>query len=162
MSVDTFKSDTYIEKQIISYFKENLSQYVEGPDAWKINWHPNMAFERPDDLYWLDFFFLPNAPVQQELGTGGRNRWSGIVQINICVPKDEHSSEESEETEDDDTYGTSAMDNCYNDIARVFRRGVIFKGIRINKTYRTTSAMQVYDDFCSVPVTIEWVADLSN
>jgi hypothetical protein len=84
------------------------------------------------------------------------------MQINICVPLNEATTEESEETEGDDTFGTSAMDTCYNDIARVFRRGVIFDGIRIYKTYRNPSAMQVYEDFCCMPVSIEWQADLSN
>jgi hypothetical protein len=164
MSKDTFLSDTYIEKQLIKYFKQNLPSYVKGDDAWKINWHPNVSFERPDDLYWLDFFFLSNEPYQQELGTGGRNRWTGILQINICVPKDEFQLPNDDEEDDDEsvTFGTSAMDTCYNDIAKVFRRGTIFNGIRISRTYRTTSAMQVYDDFCCMPVTIEWQADLSN
>ena len=162
MSVETYKSDTYIEKKLKKFFCDNLPQYVEGDDAWGINWHPNIAFERPDDLYWLDFFFIPAEPFQQELGTGGRNRWRGILQINICVPLNEATTDVSGETEDEDIFGTSAMDKCYNDIARVFRRGVIFNGIRIHKTYRNTSAMQFYDDFCALPVTIEWQSDLSN
>lgn len=162
MSEKTFKSDTYIDKKIKEFFKKNLPQYIDGEDAWGINWNPNISFKRPEDLYWLDFFFLPNQPTQQELGTDGRNRWRGIMQINICVPLNEATTEESEETEGDDTFGTSAMDTCYNDIARVFRRGVIFDGIRIYKTYRNPSAMQVYEDFCCMPVSIEWQADLSN
>jgi hypothetical protein len=159
---NTLKTDTYIEKKIKAYFKAKLPQYVAGDDAWKINWHPNISFERPDDLYWLDFFFLPGTPYQQEIGNWGRNRWTGILQINICVPKNEMTVEDDVDSDEDDTFGTSAMDTCFNDIAKVFRRGVTFDGIRIHKTYRNTSAMQVYDDFCCLPVTIEWQADLNN
>lgn len=162
MKKETLKTDTYIEKRLKKYFCDNLPQYVEGDDAWGINWHPNIAFTRPDDLYWLDFFFLPSVPFQQELGNWGRNRWRGILQINICVPLNEATTEEAEADSEDDTFGTSAMDMCYNDIAKTFKRGVIFDGIRIHKTYRNTSAMQVYEDFCALPVTIEWQADLSN
>lgn len=161
-SKETLKTDTYVEKKLKQYFKDNLPQYVQGENAWGINWHPNIAFKRPDDLYWLDFFFLPNVPFQQELGTTGRNRWKGILQINICVPKNEMTVEDDVDSDEDDDFGTSAMDICYNDIARVFKRGVIFDGIRIHKTYRNTSALQVYDDFCCLPVTIEWQSDLSN
>jgi len=162
MELNKLKTSTYIDKKIKQYFKDNLSQYVEGDDAWGINWNPNIAFKRPDDLYWLDFFFNPSEPAQIELGTKGRNRWVGFMQINICVPLNEATIEEAEADSDDDTFGTSAMDTCYNDIARVFKRGVIFNGIRINKTYSIPSAMQVLDDFCSLPVRIEWQADLSN
>lgn len=162
MRVSALKTDTYIEKKLKKRFAEALPQYVEGDEAWKINWHPNMAFERPDDLYWLDFFFLPGIPYQQELGNEGRNRWAGIMQINICTPKDDMTVEDGMDDEGDDDYGSSAMDRCYNDIAQAFRRGTTFDGIRIYKTYRNTSAMQVYDDFCVLPVTIEWQADLSN
>lgn len=159
MSELTIKTDTYVEKKIKNYFKANLPQYIEGDDKWAINWSPNISFDRPDDLYWLDFFFSSNPPVQQELGTGGRNRWTGYIQINICVPLNEMTLDDEE---DDDTFGTSAMDKCFNDIAKVFRRGVIFDGIRIHKCYRNSSALQSYDDFCCLPVIIEWQADLSN
>lgn len=156
MSEKTILTDVYVEKKFKEYFKSKLSSYVEGEDSWHINWNPAKAFVRPDDLYWLDFYFLPNVPNQMELGTWGRNRWTGVVQINVCVPLDT-SAEDEEDIEDN-----SAMDTCFLDISRVFRRGVIFNGIRINKCYRNTSALQTYEDFCCLPVTIEWVADLSN
>lgn len=156
MSKETLVTDLFVEKKIKEYFRDNLSQYVKGDDAWKINWTANKTFERPADLYWLDFKFLANPPFQQELGTGGRNRWQGIMQINICVPRDDASGDVSNDFED------SAMDICYQNIAKVFRRGVIFNGIRIIKCCRNTSAMQFYDDFCLLPVSIYWQSDLSN
>lgn len=162
MRVSKLKTDTYIDKKIKEYFKANLPQYIEGDDAWSICWNSNMTFTLPDDLYWLEFTFKPGVPSQGELGNTGRNRWDGEMQIDICVPINEATTEESGDDEDDDTFGTSAMDTCYNDIAKVFKRGVTFDGIRIYKTYRNSSAMQVYEDFCKMPVLIQWRAYLSN
>lgn len=166
MSEKTYLSDTYIEKKIKQYFKTHLSQYCVGDDAWSIMWSPNMAFERPDDLYWLDMAFNSNPPTQREIGTYGRNAWNGYLQIGICVPLNETSliDEDAENEDDNDipVFGNSSMDKCFNDIARVFRRGVIFDGIRIVKCCRYTSALQIYDDFCRLPVRIFWQADLSN
>lgn len=156
MSEKTFVPVTYIEKKIKHYFLDKLPQYCSGDDAWELHWNPVKTFTRPDDLYWLDFFFMNNEPFQQELGTGGRNRHKGILQINICTPLDD--TKENEE----DPIGTSSMDVCADDIARVFRRGVIFDGIRIVKCHKYTSALEVYDDFASLPLRIFWEADLSN
>lgn len=154
-----FVSDLYIENTLKNMFAEKLPQYVKGDDAWKINWNPNVVFERPDDLYWMDIFFIANEPYQAELGTDGRNVWTGFMQININVPKNDVVSGFDE----NGIYNEqSAMNKCYEDIAKVFRRGVIYKGVRIVKTSRNTSALQVYDDFCSMPVTIRWKAYLSN
>lgn len=157
MSEQTYTPVTFVEKRIKEYFLEKLPQYCEGEDAWTIHWSQSKTFTRPDDLFWLDFFFIPSEPFQQELGTGGRNRHKGIMQINICVPYDADISED-----DDDVIGTSPMDICADDIARVFRRGVIFNGIRIVKFSKDSSALQMYDDFCCLPVSIYWEADLSN
>lgn len=156
MSEKTFIPVTYVEKTIKKYFLTNLPQYCEGDDAWTIHWNPTVTFSRPDDLYWLDFFFMNNEPFQQELGTGGRNRHKGVLQINICTPLD------AVKVTEDDPIGTSPMDICADDIARIFRRGVTFDGIRIVKCYKETSALEVYDDFCCLPISIYWEADLSN
>lgn len=95
---------------------------------------------------WLEMFILPTAPLQQELGTAGRNRWTFGLQININCPLDR---------------GTGATDAVYDAIASQFRRGDIFDGIRILQTaYRSSARM--YDDFYSVPVTIVAQADLDN
>lgn len=155
MSFETFISDVFVEKKIKEYFVDNLKQYCEGDDAWKIHWNPVGTIERPDDLYWLDLHFVTNEPFQRELGTYGRNHWSGFLQVRINTPLDEADLEGGDSV-------NSAMNHCYEDIARVFRRGTIFNGIRIIKTCRYTSAMQVEDDFCSLPVRIYWEADLSN
>lgn len=111
---------------------------------------PNIKVSRDElnskDSIWFEMFILPSSPVQQELGTAGRNRWTFGLQININCPADK---------------GTDAVDTVYNAIAAQFRRGDIFDGIRILQTaYRSSARM--YDDFYSVPVTIIAQADLDN
>lgn len=155
------KTEDEIREELESILGKKIVDKI-NEDGWKINWHPNLSFIRPDDLYWMDFHFLTNDPMQIELGTGGRNRWSGFLQINICVPKNEMSLDKSGDESESDIFGSSAMDKCYLDISRVFRRGTIFDGIKIFKTRRYTSAMQVEEDFCWCPVRIMWTADLSN
>lgn len=146
----------YIDKKIKERFIEKLPQYCEGVDKWEIHWSPTQAFERPEDLFWLDFFFNPYEPSQKELGTGGRNRFEGFTQINICVPLN------SDIVTDEDPIGTSPAFICSADIERAFKRGDIFNGIQIVKFQEYTSALQVYDDFCFLPVRIFWRADLPN
>ena len=109
---------------------------------------PNEDFERPkDDLglndYWYELYFIPAEPNQIELGTKGRSRWVGIMQINICLPK---------------TWGTEELYARYDEVAKLFRSGLILEGVRIIRTYRSTSIND--DDYFCLPVTIEWQADL--
>lgn len=111
---------------------------------------PNEDFKRPkDDLglndYWYELYFIPAAPNQIELGTTGRSRWVGIMQINICLPK---------------TWGTEELYARYDEIAKLFRSGLILEGVRIVRTYRATSIDD--DDYFCLPVTIEWQADLDR
>lgn len=111
---------------------------------------PNEDFNRPkDDLgindYWYELYFIPAAPNQIELGTTGRSRWVGIMQINVCLPK---------------TWGTEELYERYDEIAKLFRSGLILEGVRIVRTYRSTSIDS--DDYFCLPVTIEWQADLDR
>lgn len=156
MSKETYVPVTYVDKKIKEYFLKELPQYCEGEEAWEIHWSQTKTFTRPDDLYWMDFTFHPAIPKQEALGTAGRNRFTGFTQISINVPLD------STETTEEDPVGTSPLDICADDIARVFRRGVLIDGIRIVKFSKDSSALRVYDDFVSMPVSIYWWADLKN
>lgn len=106
---------------------------------------PNEVFTKPDDGYWYELYFIPAEPLQIELGTEARSRWTGILQINICVPKDS---------------GTKPINERYNNIEKLYRRGLILDGLRIMRTYRTSA----YDDgdYYVMPVTVEWQADLDR
>lgn len=111
---------------------------------------PNEDFIRPVDengsnLSWYELYFIPARPNQIELGTKGRSRWFGLMQVNICVPR---------------TWGTQELYQRYDDIAALFRSGLILEGVRIVRTYRSSALDD--DDFYCLPVTIEWQADLDR
>ena len=136
--------------------KERTIKYLNNDDEEETLYlyphvaFPNEAFNRPkDDFglndYWYELYFIPAAPNQIELGTTGRSRWVGIMQINICLPK---------------TWGTEELYARYDEIAKLFRSGLILEGVRIVKTYRSAS-INDKDYFC-LPVTIEWQADLDR
>lgn len=106
---------------------------------------PNQKFERPFDGYWYELNFIPAQPMQMELGTNGRLRWVGILQVNVCTPKND---------------GTKAVNDRYDEIASMFRQGLIIEGVRISKVYRT-SAVDDGDYYCMF-VSINWQADLDR
>lgn len=106
---------------------------------------PNEAFTRPEDGYWYEISMIPAVPNQIELGTTARSRWTGIMQINICVPKDS---------------GTKAMNARFNAIAALFRSGLYIEGVRVVRTYRTSALDD--GDFTVMPVSVEWWADLDR
>lgn len=132
-----------------------IKLYNEQGELYDFSVYPNVAFqnedfERPLDdkgnnKNWYELFFVPDVPNQIELGTTGRSRWVGIMQVNVCVPK---------------TWGTEELYDRYDEIASLFRSGLILEGVRIVKTYRTVSFDD--NDFFCLPVTIEWQADLDR
>lgn len=95
---------------------------------------------------WFEIFPLRGQPSQQELGKSGRNRWNMGLQININSPRN---------------FGTYVIDAVYDEIAKQFKRGDIFDGIRVQQTAYRSSA-RVQDDYYSEPVTVMFQADLEN
>jgi len=106
---------------------------------------PNKAFERPDDGYWYELFFLPSVPVQKEMGKDGRSLWVGVLQINVCVPKN---------------VGIKALNDRYDNIAQLYRSSGFIDGVRIVRTYRTSALDD--GDFYVLPVSVEWQAYLER
>lgn len=94
---------------------------------------------------WYEIYFHPTAPNQIELGGKGRIRWTGFLQVNICVPNN---------------WGTDAILDRYDEIAQLFRPGLIMEGVRIVRTYRGPNMTE--DDFIWCPVTIDWQSDLDR
>ncbi len=146
-------TDTYAEQILIEKFKtlkglqiettkdENGNDILSYPEIA----FPNESFERPDNGYWYELYFLPTEPVQVELGSEARSRWSGVMQINICVPKND---------------GIVPLNSRYNNIASLFRSGSIIDGVRIRRTYRTSALDD--GDYYVMPVSVEWQADLER
>lgn len=140
-------TDAYVEQVMIERFKEIGEPFLKYDEDGNITnvAFPNESFVRPADGHWLEFWFIPPEPFQKELFREARNRYIGLVQINIIVPNN---------------IGTSAINARYETIAKQFRRGDIFNGVRIAKTYRDPASID--GDYYLVPVTIEWEADLDN
>ena len=139
-------TDAHIQEEAEKYFLK-----LEGLTIGEDGSHPevcleNEDFERPDDGYWYEVFFIPSQPLQIELGTDARSRWVGLLQINVCTPK---------------SAGTTPSLDRYESIAKHFRTGMYINGdIRVVKTYRT-SAMED-GDFYVLPVTVELQANLDR
>ena len=145
-------TDSYAENLLIEKFKEldglevvNVGTEEEPDFEYPEVAFPNQVFTRPSDGYWYELFFIPAQPVQIELGTTARSRWIGILQVNVCVPKNS---------------GTVPLNDRYDNIAKLFRSGLVFEGIRIVRTYRTSALDD--GDYYVLPVTIEWQADLDR
>lgn len=110
----------------------------------------NISDNRPVDdsgmnSAWYELYFIPSAPNQIELGSSGRSRWVGVMQINICIPTN---------------IGTDELYARYDEVAAQFRCGLILQGVRIVRTYRTSAVEN--DDYYMLPVTIEWQSDLDR
>ena len=138
-------TDVIVEKILTESFLNMTPPLVrKNKDGYENVSFPNKTFKRPNGM-WFDIAFINDRPNQWELGTSGRSRWLGIMQINVCYPKG---------------VGTEGIEDAFERIASHFRRSSIHDGIRIKRTYR--SSARLYDDFYAVPVSIEWEADLDR
>lgn len=138
-------TDVYAEEVLTEKFKELKSLTVTESGEYPEVSFPNKNFTRPEDGYWYELWFAPARATQIELGSEARSRWVGILQINICVPKDS---------------GTQAANSRYEAIASHFRTGSYIKGVRIINTQRTSAFEN--GDYYVMPVTVSYWADLDR
>lgn len=103
--------------------------------------YENRAFTRPDNGYWFRLSFLPVKQNEAGIGMSSCNRFRGILQVDIVVPKDS---------------GTTARNARYNAIFKAFSRGFITNGIRILSVGR--SSARSCGDYCSLPISIAYEA----
>ena len=140
---------TYEDLQGIEHPLIAISYDSEGEPVYDNVIEPNDAKTTEDlassDGIWFEIFPLHSQPYQQELGSTGRNRWTLGLQINVNSPK---------------TFGTFANDTVYDFIAKQFKRGDIFDGIRVLQTAYRSSARLVANAYYSEPVTVMVQADL--
>ena len=106
---------------------------------------PNEPFERPEDGYWYELFPAPAKSVDAYLGSMEDVRWAGVLQINICAPVNS---------------GLKPLNERYESIAKLYRRGAIIDGIRIIRSDRTSAIED--GDFYVMPVQIVWEANLER
>lgn len=141
-------TDTYAEEVLIREFKKlkGLQKVtLDGVTAYPEVAFPNESFERPNDGYWYELYFIPAVPNVIELGGTGRSRWLGLLQINVCVPKG---------------VGSKPQNARFDNIAKLFRNGRMIDGVRIQKVYRDVAVDD--GDFSTMPVTIQWQADMDR
>lgn len=151
---DTFIEEVLVQRFLrmgepfIKYIKDKNNNIVLDVDGYAKTTNvmlENKSFVRPKNLYWFEVFFVPATPFQSELGRHGRNRYTGFLQINVCVPLD---------------VGKKALNDRYDKIATMFKRGDVDRGVGILKTERVSA--QQYSDYYSQPIRVYWQADLDN
>ena len=146
---------SYVNDVLIELFEsavmEDGSSLFE-PDKSDINYEFE-AFNRPDSGCWYELHFLPAQPVMAELGRNAMNEWSGIFQINICVLKTIRTITPQFGVQD-------YVDNAYESIAEVMKRGVIKDRVHITGIGKSSAIDN--GDYYSVPISVSWYANLSN
>jgi hypothetical protein len=104
---------------------------------------------------YIEIEFIRKGSEKKELGRDGFNKWSGIMQLNICVvTSDSVNSTESMATNDN-------INIIYNKIYDTFKGGTYINGVRIVKTYKNTGR-KINDDTFVVPVSVVWNAFMEN
>ena len=104
---------------------------------------------------YIEIEFIRKGSEKKELGRDGFNKWSGIMQLNICVvTSDSVNSTESMTTNDN-------INVIYNKIYDTFKGGTYINGVRIIKTYKNTGR-KINDDTFVVPVSVVWNAFMEN
>lgn len=138
-------TDTYAEEILVEKFKSLEGLTVKEDGTYPEVAFPNENFTRPEDGYWYELYFVPGQPIQKELGTEGRNRWIGVMMINVCTPKNE---------------GIKPANARFDSIAKLYKQGLNIDGVRITRTYRTSAFED--GDYYVLPVTVEYWADLDR
>ena len=151
-----------INKTLIEIFESATMDDGQGgkeslflPDKSDINYEFE-DFSRPDPQVtgcWYELHFLPATPYMAEIFKNAMNRWTGIFQINVCVPKTIRTYYPNLGVQD-------FVDNAYNSIAEVMKRGVIKDRVHITGVGRTSAIDN--GDYYSVPISVSWYANLPN
>ena len=151
-----------INKTLIEIFESATMNDGQGgkeslflPDKSDINYEFE-DFHRPDPTVtgcWYELHFLPATPYMAEIFKKTMNRWTGIFQINVCVPKTIRTYYPNLGVQD-------FVDNAYNSIAEVMKRGVIKDRVHITGVGRTSAIDN--GDYYSVPISVSWYANLPN
>lgn len=154
------QSTEYYPDELYYSLDENGEYVISNPqptednftenDYYEVESYPSVAFPNedfnlPDDGYWFEVYPIPAIPFTAEIGMEARSRWLGILQINVCVPKNG---------------GTKSSNARYEEIAKLFRRDSIIEGVRITKV----SKEPFVDDGTTymVPVSVHWQADIDK
>lgn len=138
-------TDSKIEKLMINKFKELKGLTILEDGTFPEVAFPYQSFNRPTDGYWYELFYIPGEPEQIEFGGIGRNRWVGILQVNVVVPKES---------------GLEPALARYDSIEELYPSGSYIENIRVIKTYRSSAYED--GDYYVLPVTVSVWADLDR
>ena len=132
----------------LAFWKEDVGQNLISEEMTE--------FTHPQCGYWYEIKQLPAQPTTPEIFKGSMNKWSGIMQINICVYKNIKTRRSTHTNYGVDFY----MENAYAAIAEVMKRGVILDRVHITKIGKSSAIDN--GDYYSVPISVNWYAHLTN
>jgi len=112
--------------------------------AWE-----NKSFTPVAGTRWYRATFLPGMAQAAAVGVDAQNRHYGLMQIDVCEPKDN---------------GDVLPGNEAERIATCYKRGTVLTysgvSVRIERAYRGSAIPS--EDWFMVPVLIEYRADVAN
>lgn len=152
-------TDTGVQKYLLNRLKTLNDVCEEGQEILYLNTkgkptnisYENVAFDRSKfmdkagNYGWLDVLFVPFRHIQAELGTNGKNRWQGYLQVNVCCPKG---------------VGVKYTNNVFDAISKHFPEGHITDGLYITGVDRGIGTPCI--DFFFTPVRIFWKATIDR
>lgn len=152
-------TDTGVQKYLLNRLQTLNDECEEGQEILYLDAkgkpanisYENVAFDRSKfmdkagNYGWLDVLFVPFRHIQAELGTNGKNRWHGYLQINVCCPKG---------------VGVKYTNNVFDAISKHFPEGHITDGLYITGVDRDIGTSDT--DFFFTPVRIYWKATIDR
>jgi len=121
------------------------------PAAANLTKFENQTFDPKGKAKWYGFTYLPNAPEVATLGSGGQDRFSGLVQIDINIKEGA---------------GKTAVESDVDLLRAVFKAGArLVNPPAVNVVIKSCGRSGpgfVVDGFYRYPVTVEWETRISR
>lgn len=138
------KKDIYLRKALIKKFFElnDFSQinFINNNVAL-----PNVEFEPPVDSLWFGLNILDDEPESIGLYNKTQERYTGFLQIDICVPLN---------------VGEDEADDVYSFICGLFDVGSTFDDVTINKVCKVNAGVE--GKYYKTVVRVYFDADVDN
>lgn len=111
---------------------------------------PGKSFAPSSTAWYRVSFVTTEEPVAAEIGTNGRNRHTGMLEIEVFYPKS--------------NAGEGAVRTEGERIAATMKRGDVFTSNGQNVRITSSAASRCYEEeeWLRVPVMIWWRADVAN
>lgn len=111
---------------------------------------PGKSFTPSASAWYRVSYTTTEEPIAAEVGTAGRNRHTGFLQIDVFYPKD--------------NTGEGPVRQEGERIAALFKRGDVLNYNSQNVRIESGAASRCYEEeeWLHVPVKIRWRADVAN